>query len=149
MKKQNGGFTLIEVVLAMQVIAIVMTLFVMSYLYLVNHWNHSKSLERELSYERFFLNNISYNIQNAVSASVQDNNLFLLYDDGSGLRYNYKLDEQRVDIGTKAANQSMYYGRITGGVNLEFVFFSTNEDTVTIRYRIGESEDKVRTYRLR
>ncbi|OEF98408.1 hypothetical protein BHF68_01645 [Desulfuribacillus alkaliarsenatis] len=148
-KTLQKGFTLIEVLLAMQILTIVLMLFAMFYIYLIGEWKTSVEKEERLSYERHFLHYLSRDIQNAVSVTKDTHYLYLLMDNGVSYRYHYKHLEKRVDVGTKQSNGFSYLGRITAGVHIDYLDFEITDYGVLVTYKVLGSEIRERFYRYR
>lgn len=142
-KRKRAGFTLIEVVIAIQIVGIGLSMLLTAYAYLRDHAALYADMERQLAYERSFLQVIGREINNAKNARIYQNDLCLRATTGLEDRYNFKEKDKRLDKITPTG------GRITMGVALDSVQFSVDNSGVTIIYKVHGSSEKQRFFHFR
>ncbi len=143
LKRKRAGFTLIEVVIAIQIMGIGLSMLLTAYAYLRDHAELYAEIERQLAYERSFLQTISRDINNAKNARIYQNDLYLRAATGLEDHYNFKDYANRLDKTTPTG------GRITMGVALDSVQFSVENSGVTIIYKVRGSSEKQRFFHFR
>jgi len=143
------GISLIEVMIAIQIIMIVLGLFSVTYVFLLGEWQQRNIIEQQLVYERSFLQFVTHDIEQASSGDVADGYLYLFMGDGVSYRYHFKPSEKRLDRGIKKVGSSSFDGRVTSAVELEDLQYNVSENGVELRYRILDSPEKLRFFRFR
>ena len=150
MIKRTSGLTLIEVILAMQAAAIVLTLLLTAYTYFLGQYQIHQQQERQLANERSFLHYIGRDISRSRGATVEYPYLYLSTVDGDTYRYSYDRIDLRVDKHIKRSGHSSYGGRITTGIGVTSISFeiADNDNGITIIYQILDSAEKTQFYRF-
>jgi hypothetical protein len=135
--------------IAIQIIMIILGLFSMTYIFLLGEWQQHNIIEKQLAYERSFLQFVTHDIEQASSANVVDGYLYLFMGDGISYRYHFKPSEKRLDRGIKKIGSASYTGRVTAAVQLEDLHYNVSEEGIELKYRILDSTEKLHFFRFR
>ncbi len=146
--KNEQGISLIEIMIASQIVIIVVSLLSLAYGFLLGEWQDTREQELMLLYEREFLRYFSTDIELASSARHVGNNLYLEMLDGSSQTYNYKPAAKRIDRGVDKDQSGVYKGRVTAGIVLDEIRYNIYEHGLEIIYRVSGSEERRHYYRF-
>lgn len=146
--KNEKGISLIEIMIASQIIIIVVGLLSLAYAFLLGEWQGTRDEEKILLYEREFLRYFSADVEVASSARHSGNYLYLEMLDGTSQRYNYKPSAKRIDRGIDKDGSENYLGRVTAGMVLDDFRYNIYDHGLEIIYRVSGSAERRHYYRF-